>query len=231
VDHQTRNAWLDKARRSIPDSQGHDSSNLWTQNSNSKSTVPSSTLPESRQISSIPRSPSQSAHSLPQSPSSHLPNSEQQSGTSSSGHWIYPSERQFFDALLRKNLSAHPEDMRTIVPIHNAVNEKAWQEILAWERGRGGDKCGGPRLQTFSGTASRLTPRAWLNTTLWGYAAPFDRHDWVVDRCGTRIEYVIDFYAGKREEEGKPLNFYLDVRPKLNTLEGCKMRFGRLVGL
>jgi hypothetical protein len=23
---------------------------------------------------------------------------------------------------------------------------------------------------------------------------PFDRHDWVVDRCGQEVRYVIDFY-------------------------------------
>ena len=35
-----------------------------------------------------------------------------------------------------------------------------------------------------------------------GYQAPFDRHDWVVDRCGTRVEYVIDFYAGREAGGG-----------------------------
>lgn len=75
-----------------------------------------------------------------------------------------------------------------------------------------------------------MTPKARWNTLL-GYAAPFDRHDWVVDRCGTKIDYVIDFYSGKDEgKQGKSLNFYLDVRPKLNTLEGCKMRLARAVG-
>lgn len=91
--------------------------------------------------------------------------------------------------------------------------------------------CGGPRLESFSGSATSLTPKARLNTFM-GYSAPFDRHDWVVDRCGKKVEYVIDFYAGKDEHKpGKSLNFYLDVRPKLNTLEGWKMRAGRLVGL
>jgi cytochrome c heme-lyase len=70
-----------------------------------------------------------------------------------------------------------------------------------------------------------------MNTWL-GYTAPFDRHDWVVDRCGTRIEYVIDFYAGKDNGKGDgKLNFYLDVRPKLNTVEGVKMRVMRTFGL
>lgn len=70
-----------------------------------------------------------------------------------------------------------------------------------------------------------------MNTIL-GYTKPFDRHDWVIDRCGTKVEYVIDFYAGKNEgKAGKALNFFLDVRPKLNTLEGWKMRAAHVVGL
>ena len=27
-----------------------------------------------------------------------------------------------------------------------------------------------------------------------GHPLPFDRHDWYVDRCGTEVRYVIDFY-------------------------------------
>lgn len=80
-----------------------------------------------------------------------------------------------------------------------------------------------------------MSPRARLNTLL-GYQAPFDRHDWVVDRCGREVEYVIDFYAGRgtsnpaASDAGK-LSFYLDVRPKLNSWEGVKMRAFRAVGL
>jgi cytochrome c heme-lyase len=48
--------------------------------------------------------------------------------------WIYPSEQMMFDALRRKNWSPKEHDMRTIVPIHNTVNERAWQEILEWEK-------------------------------------------------------------------------------------------------
>jgi cytochrome c heme-lyase len=43
---------------------------------------------------------------------------------------------------------------------------------------------------------------------------------------------VIDFYAGKDEGKGNgKLNFFLDVRPKLNSWEGCKMRIARTFGL
>lgn len=31
--------------------------------------------------------------------------------------------------------------------------------------------------------------RSWLTGEM-----PFDRHDWVVDRCGKDVRYVIDFY-------------------------------------
>lgn len=92
-------------------------------------------------------------------------------------------------------------------------------------------RCGGPRLESFSGLSSSLTPRARWNTLI-GYQPPFDRHDWIVDRCGTKVEYVIDFYAGRDEKKaGKDLNFYLDVRPKLNSWEGVKLRALRFVGM
>lgn len=53
----------------------------------------------------------------------------------------------------------------------------------------------------------------------------------MVDRCGVKVEYVIDFYAGRDEgKKGKALNFYLDVRPKLNSWEGWKMRVQKFWG-
>jgi cytochrome c heme-lyase len=56
--------------------------------------------------------------------------------------------------------------MKTVVPIHNAVNERTWAEILRWEAGQGSETCGGPRLISFKGRPQDLTPRArvkgWL---------------------------------------------------------------------
>lgn len=60
------------------------------------------------------------------------------------------------------------------------------------------------------------------------YAAPFDRHDWVVDRCGTRMRYIIDFYTGHNASSKEDISFYLDVRPALDNWEGIKMRLRRL---
>lgn len=62
------------------------------------------------------------------------------------------------------------------------------------------------------------------------YAAPFDRHDWVVDRCGTRIRYIIDFYTGHSVGSKEDISFYIDVRPALDNWEGIKMRLHRLWG-
>ncbi|KAJ8078412.1 Cytochrome c1 heme lyase [Marasmius tenuissimus] len=144
----------------------------------------------------------------------------------SDGNWVYPSESQFFAAMARKNHNPQEADMKTIVPIHNAVNERAWSEILKWEQGRGGEACGGVKLVNFKGRPNDRSPRARWKMLL-GYAAPFDRHDWVVDRCGIRTRYIIDFYTGRSEAGSKNVSFYLDVRPALDTWEGAKMRVGQ----
>ncbi|KAK5127589.1 hypothetical protein LTR85_006929 [Meristemomyces frigidus] len=159
-------------------------------------------------------------------------NSEKDTGhDKDSGNWVYPSQEMFFAAMKRKGHEAEAADMASVVPIHNAVNEKAWAEIKQWEAGRGSEACGGPKLVSFAGDSKALTPRARWNS-LMGYAPPFDRHDWVIDRCGTHVGYVIDFYSGKDQGlAGKSLNFYLDVRPKLDSWEGIKTRALKVVGM
>ncbi|KAJ9646296.1 hypothetical protein H2204_000959 [Knufia peltigerae] len=193
-------------------------------------------LSQDRAVSSIPRS--QTATDSSSSTTTTPANAETETGRHSSGNWIYPSESQFFHAVMRKETltSSNPEDLLSsishIIPIHNAVNERAWSLIKAWESDSS-EACGGPKLQSFRGLgAGALSPKARVKS-LMGYTQPFDRHDWVVERCGGEtVEYIIDFYQGKQDPNGKPnsLNFYLDVRPKLNTLEGCKMRAERFVG-
>lgn len=46
---------------------------------------------------------------------------------------------------------------------------------------------------------------------------PFDRHDWIIERNGTSVRYVIDFYSGQVEAGDKPLAIHLDVRPALDS--------------
>ncbi|KAI0550336.1 cytochrome c/c1 heme-lyase [Xylaria curta] len=199
---------------------------------------PSQPLGIDREVSTIPRTSALAAPRPSGGGGDHAPpqpaNNEQETGADkSTGNWIYPSERMFFDAMKRKGHDPQAADMRTVVPIHNAVNERAWAEIKAWEGPWiQGSSCDGPRLHSFSGLSTQMSPKARFNTFL-GYQAPFDRHDWVVDRCGKEIEYVIDFYAGRNTSNGADgkLSFYLDVRPKLNSWEGVKMRAFRAAGL
>ncbi|KAH4799542.1 cytochrome c heme lyase [Parastagonospora nodorum] len=254
VDHKTREAWLAQARAngtppanphtSTPSpppapTQAQSSSAVQTScdssalDQSTSSPTPTSTsilsqlkLATDREVSTIPRA-LPSAASAPARPAN---NERDTAPDKKTGNWIYPSEQMFFDAMRRKSFDPEASDMRTIVPIHNAVNERAWYEIKKWEAGRS-DTCGGPKLASFSGLSTSLTPRArWRS--LMGYQTPFDRHDWVVDRCGEKIEYVIDFYAGggSGAKKGEGLNFYLDVRPKLNSWEGWKMRVARYWG-
>ncbi|KAL7812714.1 cytochrome C1 heme lyase [Trichoderma gracile] len=204
-------------------------------------TIPSppqrqSTLETSRITSSIPRSFTPLDESCPavdHGASANPPsNAEVESGAdAASGNWVYPSEKMFFEAMKRKGYDAREVDMKTVVPIHNAVNERAWQQIKEWEAPYLAEsKCSGPNLASFANKSTRMTPTARINTIL-GYTAPFDRHDWVIDRCGVRVDYVIDFYAGRPGGTAGAPSFYLDVRPKLNTLEGVKMRVMRWTGL
>lgn len=159
-------------------------------------------LPTEREISSIPR-------------------------TDAPSNWIYPSQKQFYDAMKRKKWNPEAQDMLTVVPIHNHVNELAWKNILNWERTHveeSNQKCGGISLTSFKGDLKKLTPRAWFKWAVLGLDKPFDRHDWVISRCGLEVPYVIDFYSAGAS------GVIVDVRPKLNSWEGLKLRVGRALG-
>lgn len=211
VDHSAKTAWMfnggENQDTSVSGSDDNCSSDRMGNGSNSASFSDSNSanLPNEREISSIPRS-------------------------STGSNWVYPSQQQFYNAMRRKNWDPKADDMKTVVPIHNAVNERAWMEILKWEHNEGGDKCGGPQLVKFQGDSKKISPKARFNM-MFGYQKPFDRHDWLVDRCGTQVEYILDFYSGKPNPLMPDLpSFYIDVRPKLNTFEGCRLRLFKFLG-
>ncbi|KAI1375976.1 cytochrome c and c1 heme-lyase [Hypoxylon crocopeplum] len=208
VDHKAREVWMEQASRaapapsaptSQPSSSTSSSSSSWTSylpripffssgntsasSPNHHQQQPKSPLGTDREISTIPRSSKPDETARPA-------NTEQETGADKlSGNWIYPSEKMFFEAMKRKGHDPHAADMRTVVPIHNAVNERAWAEIKEWEEPYvKNSSCDGPRLHSFSGLSTHMSPKARINTLL-GYQAPFDRHDWVIDRCGTQVDY------------------------------------------
>ncbi|OBR03307.1 Cytochrome c1 heme lyase [Colletotrichum higginsianum IMI 349063] len=222
---QPSRSWTQSLKSYIPFTSPSSSATQDAPNPARPSTTKSG-LDTEREVSTIPRTAT-SAYPGDSRPSNH----EQETGADeATGNWIYPSQKMFFDAMKRKGHDTRAADMATVVPIHNAVNERAWKEIKEWEQPYlEGTACDGPKLHSFLGLSTNMSPKARINTLL-GYTPPFDRHDWIVDRCGVQVEYVIDFYAGRPDAHGKP-SFYLDVRPKLNSWEGVKMRALRGVGL
>lgn len=192
VDHETRQLWL---KQHI---QQHQQGNQGNADPNTEHQ-----LSDEREISTIPR-------------------------TNSSSNWVYPSEHQFYASMQRKGLvDANEEnykriDMKSVIPIHNQINERVWNIIKRnWE----------PKykdsitLTSFQSFPKKVTPRAWIRSRLLGMDEPFDRHDWIIDRNGKRVDYVIDFYYNEKD------NVYFDVRPKLNSFEGCRLRLFKFIGL
>ncbi|OWA54015.1 Cytochrome c-type heme lyase [Hypsibius exemplaris] len=135
--------------------------------------------------------------------------------------WVYPSQQMFWNAMLRKGwrwkeADIASNDMAHIIRIHNVNNEVAWQEVLKWEALHA-KECANPRLKKFGGKAQDFSPRARVRSWM-GYELPFDRHDWIVDRCGEEVRYIIDYYdvGDVNPQSGKFA--MLDVRPALDSL-------------
>jgi cytochrome c heme-lyase len=244
---------------------GEDARNLMpTTPANAPSPGQENPLPTARQASSIPMAPEtelpehqkeQKKEGTEEDKSASSSSSSPSTSTSSNSKtWIYPSQQMFFNAMRRKGWSPDEQDMASVVAIHNAVNERAWQEVVAWESAAGfgprNGPCGGPRLAKFVGRPKDLSPKArFLN--LLGYRLPFDRHDWFVDRCGKeRVRYVIDFYnaapAAPRPSSSSssssasspsqppplpaPVSMHLDVRPALDSPGAAWERLKAAVG-
>ncbi|RMZ55245.1 hypothetical protein APUTEX25_005523 [Auxenochlorella protothecoides] len=161
---------------------------------------------------SKPLSTWRQASSIPAGGEAPLPEHQPAHGVRS-GVWTYPSEQMFYNAMRRKGWTPSEEDMTAVVAIHNAVNERAWREVRAWEAAAG---CPAPTLLRFRGRPADVSPKARLLNAL-GYRLPFDRHDWVVERGGGReVRYVIDFYNGAPSPD-MPTAMHLDVRPALDS--------------
>uniref|UniRef100_A0A7S0L4G6 Holocytochrome c-type synthase n=1 Tax=Coccolithus braarudii TaxID=221442 RepID=A0A7S0L4G6_9EUKA len=129
--------------------------------------------------------------------------------------WLYPSPQMFFNAMRRKGYQPNEEEMRTVVAIHNTVNERSWQEVLKYESMY--PECLETlKLLRFGGRPEEPTWKAQAYTAM-GYKPPFDRHDWVVERCGKEVRYLIDYYNG-RPTPRKPVAMHIDARPAGDSL-------------
>lgn len=157
--------------------------------------------------------------------------------------WLYPSPQMFWNALVRKNKTegASETDIDAVIAVHNNMNETTWKQVLSWEdihptRTAGGE----PKLLRFMGRPDELSPKARIKM-LFGHPAPFDRHDWIVDRGGQEVRYVIDYY---HDESGVGLDvrpslhdtksirsIHVDVRPALDSVEALVDRVLKMPAL
>lgn len=174
--------------------------------------VPMST---NRQVSSIPRS--DAAAYVPVHQKATDAQTQQQA-------WVYPSEQQIYNAMIRKGHKNIPEEsISTVLQIHNGINENTWKTIVSdWENN---DTC---QLARFEGRPKDTSPKAFLLTkVLQRYDPPFDRHDWYVTnlRTGDCQRYVIDYYALS------PSLPYVDVRPAVDGPRGMYLRSRRFMQL
>jgi cytochrome c heme-lyase len=201
-------------------------------------------LATARQVSSIPRGESSS---LPQ----HQPNTttttttattnttntttnttNNTTNTTNNNNWVYPSEQQLYNAMRRKGWNNIPEEsIEYVLQIHNVTNERTWRQIQLWEglseSSTAVPSPGAPtlRLARFHGRPRDLSPKAFVYHKLLGQPAPFDRHDWYVERTDTHgryQRYVIDYYETEPVYAAAPPGTklppvtYVDVRPALD---------------
>jgi len=139
----------------------------------------------------------------------------------SGDNWTFPSEKQFYKSARAKGHEVLPIDMTNVLAIHNAVNEQSWKEIMRYENLHRAE-CADPKLLFFHGKPEELSWKARLMSWIDGRHPPFDRHDWIIDRCGDRIRYIVDFYDG-RPSEYAPVSIHIDARPEL-TFGGARDR-------
>ncbi|KAL7512725.1 hypothetical protein ACHAXN_011535 [Cyclotella atomus] len=174
-------------------------------------------LSTQREISSIPRGDESAEEQAP----SHQPDH--------SSKWMYPSEQQLYNAMLKKGYRPPIESIPDVLRIHNAVNERSWLQVCKWEKELHGNS--DPKLVRFVGRPKDLSPKAWFNSRILFTQEPFDRHDWYVEaENGEARRYVIDFYEGKEKSSRdvktsiqggpiitKPPSMYIDARPALDN--------------
>ena len=177
--------------------------------------------------------------------------------------WLYPSPQMFYNALQRKNkltddsgmnssgdgddkeqptMLLQPQDIESVVAIHNNMNEKTWYKILQWESIVHDKPIHEiePKLLKFQGRPMDLSPKAAMKYYLFGHPLPYDRHDWIVERNGgaSTQRYVIDYYydvsLGRTDPEsalpdlqdrhtGSP-SLLVDVRPALDSVSALYHR-------
>ena len=135
--------------------------------------------------------------------------------------WLNPSPNALFRALRRASKPIEAADAVDVSRVHDAVTANTWACIEEYEGEHRGACKEGATLARFYGMDGIYSYKAQFVHRVLGGPLPFDRHDWVVDRCGKEVRYVIDYYSVEEaNEEGEvEVSYSIDARPA-PTLEG-----------
>lgn len=208
-----------------------------------------------RMVSSIPRGATEETDKGPHHQATTAPAAQEKKASS---NWIYPSEQQFFNALRKKGWNdVQAEEIPSVLEIHNTVNERTWKQVIRWEEDMDRDistdnqQKGAVetdlKLVRFQGRPKDLSPQAFIWTTLLRQMeAPFDRHDWYVQKQPRQQQqqgsssatqpndfpvqrYVIDYYMIPPPDPNMPPTPYVDARPALDSPRAFYLRASRLI--
>ena len=141
-------------------------------------------------------------------------------------YWVNPSANALYRALDRKQKGIHSDDAASVSMVHNAVTENTWSCIMEYEEAYQ-HSCPQPTLARFYGMDGIYSIKARFFHRIMGAPLPFDRHDWIIDRCGRQVRYIIDYYSIEEDEEnGGTVSYNIDARPA-PTISGLMDR-GRM---
>jgi cytochrome c heme-lyase len=131
-------------------------------------------------------------------------------GNSADGSsWLNPTASQLFRSSRRKDKDISAEDALAVSLVHSAVVDETWTKVMEYESLHS-DECKQPTLDKFEGKYGILSFKSRIVKLLYGIE-PFDRHDWVVDRCGKKVTYIIDYYSDDGPHGG--IEYMVDTRP------------------
>ncbi len=76
-------------------------------------------------------------------------------------------------------------------------------------------ECPNPTLSRFYGMDGVYSFKAQIYRRFFGLT-PFDRHDWIVNRCGKEVKYIIDYYSIETPIPDQPgethIDYFIDAR-------------------
>jgi len=146
--------------------------------------------------------------------------------------WLNPSAGQLYRSLKRKNKPIEYGDALDVAAVHAMVTSGTWDAIMEYEQLHS-SACESPKLARFHGMDGIYSLKAKMRHYLLRQPWPYDRHDWVVNRCGEEVRYIIDYYSYPGDEDEEM--YTIDARPAPsnlgNILDRARVGFRKLLRL